>query len=121
MLKLSPLPKTWIIDVDGTIVKHNGYLDGEDCLLDGVKEFFDNLSAEDTIILLTARESKYIDNLKKFLKNNGIRYNYLLSDLPLGERIIINDNKPSGLICSYAICKKRDEKLVVDYKIDEDL
>jgi hypothetical protein len=25
---LSPLPHTWIFDMDGTIVKHNGYKDG---------------------------------------------------------------------------------------------
>ena len=37
---LSTLPKTWIFDLDGTLVKHNGYLlDGADTLLDGVKEY----------------------------------------------------------------------------------
>ena len=42
-MELSPLNHTWLIDVDGTIVKHNGYIiDGQDTLLDGVKEFFDN-------------------------------------------------------------------------------
>ena len=36
---MSTLPKTWIFDLDGTIVKHNGYLlDGEDTLLPGVRE-----------------------------------------------------------------------------------
>ena len=31
---LSPLPKTWILDLDGTLVKHNGYkTDGRDSLL----------------------------------------------------------------------------------------
>ena len=37
-LILSTLPKTWIFDLDGTILKHNGYkIDGEDTLLPGVK------------------------------------------------------------------------------------
>ena len=46
MLELSTLPKTWIFDIDGTIVKHNGYkFDGFDTLLDGVKDFFKELSA----------------------------------------------------------------------------
>lgn len=37
---LSPLPKTWILDLDGTLVKHNGYkLDGHDTLLPGAREF----------------------------------------------------------------------------------
>ncbi len=38
-LTLSSLPHTWILDVDGTICIHNGYKNGEDVLLDGVKDF----------------------------------------------------------------------------------
>ena len=122
MINLSPLPKTWIFDVDGTLVKHNGYLiDGYDTLLDGVKETFNKIDNSDTIILLTAREEKYIDDLKQFLEKNSIRYNYLLSDIPVGERLLINDNKPSGLITAYAINKKRDEKLSIEYVINKDL
>ena len=35
-LVMSTLPKTWILDLDGTLVKHNGYkMDGEDSLLKG--------------------------------------------------------------------------------------
>ena len=37
-LILSTLSKTWIFDLDGTLLKHNGYkTDGEDSLLEGVK------------------------------------------------------------------------------------
>ncbi len=122
MLELSPLAKTWILDVDGTIVKHNGYLtDGHDTLLDGVAEFFDTLSKDDKIILLTARDGKYLEELKNFLKNNNIHYDYILNDIPLGERILINDNKPSGLKCAYAINKVRDEKLNIEYEIKKEL
>lgn len=112
MNKLSDLNKIWILDVDGTIVKHNGYkTDGYDTLLEGVKEFFDNIPPEDKIIFLTAREKKYLKDLKIFLKDNNIRYDFILTDMPVGERILINDTKPSGLKCAYAINKKRDEKL----------
>ena len=122
MIELSTLNKTWIFDIDGTIVKHNGYLiDGYDTLLNGVKEFFDNVSTDDTIILLTARKHEYIEDLKKFLKENDIHYNYLLTDIPTGERILINDNKPSGLKCAIAICKDRDSELNIDYKISDSL
>lgn len=122
MLELSSLNKTWILDVDGTLVKHNGYLiDGYDTLLDGVKEFFEKISPEDKIVLLTARKAEYLENLKKFLKENDIRYDYLLTDMPMGERILVNDDKPSGLKCAYAINKKRNSELVIDYKINEDL
>lgn len=122
MIELSPLAHTWIFDVDGTIVKHNGYLiDGYDTLLDGVKTFFETVSQEDKIILLTARKQEYLENLKKFLNENNIRYDHLLTDMPMGERILVNDNKPSGLECAFAINKKRDEKLDINYVINEEL
>ena len=122
MLKLSKLNHTWILDVDGTLVKHNGYLiDGYDTLLDGTKEFFDKIPAEDKIVLLTARKDEYIPALKEFLKENNLRYDYLLTDMPLGERILVNDDKPSGLKCAYAFCKERNAAFDIDFEIREDL
>ena len=122
MLELSHLNKTWILDVDGTIVKHNGYkLDGHDTLLEGVKEFFNELSNEDKVILLTAREGEYLEDLESFLKENGIRCDYLLSDMPMGERILINDKKPSGLKTAYAVNKERDGMFDIQYEINEEL
>lgn len=121
-MELSLLSHTWIFDVDGTIVKHNGYkIDGYDTLLDGVKEFFEKLPKEDKVILLTARKNEHIDNLKAFLDANNIRYDNIICDVPMGERILINDNKPSGLQCAYAINKKRDESLNITYTINEEL
>lgn len=121
-ITLSTLPHTWLIDVDGTIVKHNGYkIDGHDTLLDGVKDFFNQIDKNDKIILLTARENQYLDDLKKFLKENDIKYDYLLTDMPVGERILINDNKPSGLVMGHIINKKRDESLDVKININEEL
>lgn len=39
--RMSALGKTWLFDLDGTIVKHNGYkLDGHDTLLSGAKNFW---------------------------------------------------------------------------------
>ena len=85
MLELSSLGKTWIFDVDGTLVKHNGYkIDGHDTLLDGVSDFFKNLNSEDKVILLTARKEEYLPALKDFLAQNNIRYDYLLTDMPMG-------------------------------------
>ncbi len=122
MFEFSPLAKTWILDIDGTIVKHNGYkIDGYDTLLEGVKEFFSDLPEDDKVILLTARKGEYLDNLKEFLKCNNIRYDYLISDMPFGERILINDRKPSGLNTAYAVNKNRDYKFSIDYKINEEI
>jgi hypothetical protein len=121
ILNLSPLAKTWILDIDGTLVKHNGYKHGDDILLDGVKEFFAALHPDDKVILLTAREAKYLEDMKKFFSVNDIRYDHLLCNMPFGERILVNDVKPSGLKTAYAVNKIRDEPFQVEYQINENL
>ena len=110
-LKLSSLPKTWIFDLDGTILVHNGYKNGGDRILPGVKEFFDKIPETDYILILTARKEEVLESSIKFLKDNGIRYNEILADIPFGERILLNDMKDSGLKTAYAINLKRDEGL----------
>jgi len=120
-LKLSPLAKTWILDVDGTLVKHNGYLYGNDILLDGVEDFFSRLSPDDKVVLLTARKDGGLEKLKDCLTANGIRYDHLLCEMPVGERILVNDMKPSGLKTAYAVNKIRDEHFRVEHKISKDL
>jgi len=40
----------------------------------------------------------------------------------MGERILINDDKPSGLRCAYAVSPKRDEGLEnLEIVVDENL
>ena len=121
-LTLSPLPKTWVFDVDGTIVKHNGHLTQEgDQLLPGVKELFESIPASDVIVLLTARKAEHQNSLKDFLTRNDIRFDYLLSNMPQGERILINDRKPSGLQTAHAVNKDRDQALDLSFEIDDSL
>lgn len=121
-LKLSTLKHTWIFDVDGTIVKHNGYLiDGADTMLNSVKETFSKIPKDDFIVFITAREKKYLSDLKLFLKNNGIRYDCIIAGVPSGERILVNDIKPNGLITAYSVNKKRDEELDIDFEMEEGL
>ena len=112
-LKLSSLPKTWIFDLDGTILVHNGYKNGGDRILPGVKEFFDKIPETDYILILTARKEEVLESSIKFLKDNGIRYNEILADIPFGERILLNDMKDSGLKTAYAINLKRDDSVTV--------
>jgi hypothetical protein len=114
-LILSTLPKTWIFDIDGTIVKHNGYkLDGYDTLLPGAREYIEAIPAEDKIIILTSRTDEYKEMTLKFLKDNDIRYDEILFNMPYGERILVNDRKPSGLEMSVAINIDRDEFVLPD-------
>ncbi len=120
-LTLSPLPHTWIFDVDGTICVHNGYKNGGDVLLEGVKELFAKIPQDDMIILLTSRKEEERENLDLFMKANGLRYDKMIFDAPMGERILINDDKPSGLKCAYAVQKERDSKLDITLKLDPNL
>ncbi len=121
-LVLSNLRKTWIFDFDGTLVIHNGYKTGEDKLLPGVKEFFDKIPDDDFIILFTAREKEAKEKTIKFIKDSGLRFNEIFFEMPMGERILFNDSKPSGLKMSYAVECVRDEGLKnINFKIDETL
>lgn len=118
-LILSPLAHTWIFDFDGTLVVHNGYKTGPDEWLPGALEFLKSIPGEDVIIILTAREKAAREKTETFLRDSGVRYNYLFFEIPMGERILLNDDKPSGLPCAYAIRPRRNQglahlKLVID-------
>lgn len=121
-LVLSALPKTWILDLDGTIVKHNGYkLDGKDTLLDGAKEFLSQIQPEGMVIFVTSRKKEYMDITEKFLSEKNIRYDHIIYEAPYGERILVNDRKPSGLKMAYAIDSERDvaakDKIIINHTI----
>ena len=118
-IKLSKnLSHTWFIDLDGTILKHNGYIiDKRDTLLKGVKKFFNQIPKKDRIIITTSRKSNFLKKTKLILKKNRIKYDQIIHSLPYGERILINDIKPKGrLKTSICINLKRDKGLL-KYKI----
>lgn len=118
-LVLSTLQKTWIFDLDGTLVEHNGYKTGMDILLPGVKSFFEKIPSDDFIMITTSREEAARDKTVRFLNDNGIRFNLILFEMPMGERLLFNDSKPSGLPMCYAIRHERnvglsDMELIID-------
>ena len=109
-LILSTLPKTWIFDLDGTLLKHNGFkIDGKDTLLRGAKEYIDSLPLEDKVIILTSRLDDCREETLGFLRSQGIRFDEILFGMPMGERIVINDQKPSGLDMAVAFNLERDK------------
>lgn len=114
-LILSTLPKTWILDLDGTILKHNGYiLDGQDTILDGAAEFLRKLPDEDRIVLFTSRTEAYRQMTLDFLAEQKIRYDEILFNMPMGERIVVNDRKPSGIDMAFAVNMDRDKFEIPD-------
>jgi len=90
------LKKTWIFDLDGTLVLHRGYENGPDILLEGVADLFSRIPQEDMIVIITGRSETIKDITIKNLKDLGLRYDHIIFDAGAGARILVNDTKPSG-------------------------
>jgi len=121
-LILSPLGHTWILDLDGTIVKHNGYLlDGYDTLLDGALEFLHGIPENDMIVFITSRPLDIKDSTESFLIKHNIRYDHIIYNAPYGERILLNDSKPSGLATAIALNVERDAFDGLHIEVDNSL
>jgi hydroxymethylpyrimidine pyrophosphatase-like HAD family hydrolase len=106
-------PITWILDLDGTLVKHNGHLTNDENILPGVLDFFNKIQ-NDFIIITTARSEKYKKQTIDFLKKNGLRFDVILFNLPPGERVLINDQKPDGTNTSYSFNVERNKGLNIN-------
>jgi len=107
-LVLSPLGHTWLIDIDGTVLAHNGHLQGCERLLPGVEAFWARIPAGDHIVLMSARTEAEREATLAVIAAAGLRYDQALFGLPHGERILVNDSKPSGLVTALAAPLPRD-------------
>ena len=104
------LTHTWFFDLDGTIFKHDGiFNDGYDTLLPGVVELWDAIPGDDVIVITTAREDDVREATELFLEAHGLRYDHILFGLAHGERIVVNDDKPEGLLTAIAWNVKRNQ------------
>lgn len=121
-LYLSPLAHTWVLDFDGTLVKHNGYKTGKDEWLPGALDFLKSIPENDFILILTAREPEAKAVTESFIRSHGVRVNKILFGIPMGERILMNDTKPSGLKCAFAINPERNSGPInFAWHVDENL
>jgi hypothetical protein len=121
-LILSPLGHTWFLDLDGTLVKHNGHLtDGQDTLLTGADELLAQIPAGDLVVIITSRPDEHREATLQFLADHGIRYDHIIFNAPFGERIVVNDAKPSGLMTAVACNGTRDEPTGLRVRIDQSL
>ena len=121
-LRISPMPKTWILDLDGTLLVHDGpYILGKDEFLPGAREFLDSIPKRDMIIFLTARSDYEKPHTMRFLKENNVRYDHLIFNAGEGERIMINDMKPDGLVTAYAVNTVRDRFCKTEFVTDSSM
>ncbi len=121
-IEMTKLPKTWILDLDGTILKHNGYkTDGEDTFLEGADLLLGQIGQDDMVIILTSRTEEFRDITEAYLKKMKIRYDHIIYNAPYGERLLINDKKPSGRLMAYAFNPERDKTADISIKINEEL
>ena len=109
--QISDLDKLWLIDLDGTVIIHNSHLEGEQKFTPGAIDFLQRIPPSHIVVFLTARELKYASITEDFLASADILYHSILYNMPHGERILINDIKPSGLKTAYSINVKRDNGL----------
>src|SRR5947209_3912373 len=120
-LVLSPLGHTWFLDLDGTLVKHNGHLtDGQDSLLPGADALLAQIPADDLVVIVTSRAEAHRAATEQFLADRGIRYDHIIFGAPFGERIVVNDAKPSGLTTAVSVSVTRDQGPHVTVTVDED-
>ena len=121
-LNISPMPKTWILDLDGTLLVHDGpYILGKDEFLPGAREFLDSIPPRDMIIFLTARSDYEKPHTMRFLKENNVRYDHLIFNAGEGERIMINDMKPDGLVTAYVVNTVRDRFCKTEFITDSSM
>lgn len=93
------MTKTFIFDIDGTIVKNltMDELDNWDSnevqeLLPNVKHFFLTAEVRNYIIIfVTARRESHRELTEKMLKHHDIKYKCLIMELNQGERYLVND------------------------------
>ena len=119
-LRISPMPKTWILDLDGTLLVHDGpYIRGKDEFLPGARDFLESIPRRDMIIFLTARSDYEKPHTMRFLEENKVRYDHIIFNAGEGERIMINDMKPDGLVTAYAVNTVRDRFCRTEFVTDK--
>jgi FMN phosphatase YigB (HAD superfamily) len=99
-MNTDPRPKTILLDIDGTILKHQGRLDRvmrSAELLPGTLEKLHEWDQRGYhLILLTGRRESQRAETERQLAALGIYYDHLIMGLGGGVRVLINDLKPGG-------------------------
>ena len=106
-------PITWFVDIDGTLIKHEGcglrgQLDSDITMLPGTHEFLDECQRRgDVVILATGRKENMRAETVAQLRRLNIFYDQLVMGCTPGPRVIIND----GDFRAEGICVVRNQGL----------
>jgi FMN phosphatase YigB (HAD superfamily) len=112
---MNPRPKTIICDIDGTLVKHHLPVVNSSNLssLEIIPETLRKISEWDAkgynIILITGRKESMRRATEEQLSRIGIIYDQLIMGIGGGDRVLINDRKPTGEDTAFAINIDRDK------------
>ncbi len=93
--------KLYLFDLDGVITEAGGPYGKKpwDIVkpLEGVKEKLKSIKESGgTVYIITARPKSISKQTEEMLNNNGITYDKIIYDLPVGPRILINDYASSN-------------------------
>lgn len=107
------MSKTLIIDIDGTLVDHQGSGGRQAIknlsLLPGVAEAFSNYDSKGyNIILLSGRRESSRKATEKQLSDLGLFWDQLILGVKGWPRYLINDRKPEGTCTASAISLDRN-------------
>lgn len=111
LIKPSKRP-TYFIDLDGTLVRHHhdpkDYPAVAEILPGALKWLFSLVEQNAFLILTTGRSKREANPVIKQLKKLGIKFNAALFDLPVGIRLLVNDDAYDGECKAFAIRHKRN-------------
>lgn len=107
---------TIFVDFDGTCCYHWENLPEimrhDSKILDGVFEKFQEWRSKDYyVVLTTARPESLREFTTRQIMEMGLYFDQLVMGLPTGPRVIINDEKPNGMLTAFAKCVKRNKGL----------
>ena len=104
--------KTYICDLDGTLVMHheniNDYPDYAELLPESVETLIRLKNDNCCLVLITGRSKKETSKTLKQLEEKGIIFARCMFDMPIGIRFLVNDYKFENEPKAIAINIKRN-------------
>lgn len=114
------MTKTYFIDIDGILFKHNGSLaeqtTEQTSLLENAKHMLCEIEKNgDKIVLTTGRKNSMRQQTIELINKFGLFFDELVMGCNRGARIVVNDLKPDQIMkTAFAFCPVRNELSLSD-------